>query len=737
MNKLSNKIFPLTGMHCASCANNIERALRKMDGVETVSVNLASSLLNISFNQEIITPEQMMKKVQSIGYDMIIEEDDPLEEQEKAQQKYYSRLLKKTIVAWVFAIPVAIMGMFFMLEEGINWWMLLFTLPVLFYSGSDFYFNAYKQARHFTCNIAALVALSTFIAFMFSLFNTLVPSFWLERGLVPHVYYEAVTVIIAFVLIGKLMEERAKGKTSNSIRKLMGLQPKMAHVVVDGEVREMLISDLSVGDMISVRPGEKIPVDGVIDNGETYIDESMISGEPIPAEKKVGDKVFAGTINTTGSVVMRANKVGRETMLAHIIDMVREAQGSKAPVQRIVDKITAVFVPVVLLIAILTFVIWIVVGGTENISYAMLSAVSVLVIACPCALGLATPTAMMVGIGKGAEIHMLVKDAVALELMRKVDVVVLDKTGTVTEGRPEVTGWLHQSGWEDQHKGILYAAELKSQHPLAQAIVEAFEKEGVKPETIDSFESITGLGITVTKDGKRYWAGSNRMFELHCVELSEELKNKIAEFQNHGESLVYFGLEDKILTVLSISDKIKPTSIDAVKILRAHRKQVILLTGDGHRTAQAVAGVIGVNRFISEALPTDKENVIKELQAQGKVVAMVGDGINDSQALARADVSIAMGKGTDIAMDVAMITLITSDLMLLPRAFSLSEKTVGLIRQNLFWAFIYNVIGIPIAAGILFPSYGILLSPMIASAAMACSSVSVVLNSLRLNWRQI
>ncbi len=373
MNKLLNKIFPLTGMHCASCANNIERALRKMDGVETVSVNLASSLLNISFNPEIITPEQMMKKVQSIGYDMIIEEDDPLEEQEKAQQKYYSRLLKKTIVAWVFAIPVAIMGMFFMLEEGINWWMLLFTLPVLFYSGSDFYVNAYKQARHFTSNMDTLVALSTFIAFMFSLFNTLVPSFWLERGLVPHVYYEAVTVIIAFVLIGKLMEERAKGKTSNSIRKLMGLQPKMAHVVVDGEVREMLISDLSVGDMISVRPGEKIPVDGVIDNGETYIDESMISGEPIPAEKKVGDKVFAGTINTTGSIVMRANKVGRETMLAHIIDMVREAQGSKAPVQRIVDKITAVFVPVVLLIAILTFVIWIVVGGTENISYAMLS----------------------------------------------------------------------------------------------------------------------------------------------------------------------------------------------------------------------------------------------------------------------------------------------------------------------------------------------------------------------------
>ena len=737
MNKVLKKNYPVIGMHCASCATHIEKALKRLDGVESVSVNLASSLLDISFNPDMVTPEDMKKKVQSIGYDIIIDEGDPLEQQEKIQHEYYLKLRNKSIVSWVFAIPIAVMGMFFTYLNGINILMLLFTLPVLFYSGRDFYVNAYRQARNLTSNMDTLVALSTLIAFIFSLFNTFFPSFWLNRGLQPHVYYEAVVVIISFVLVGKLMEERAKGKTSTAIRKLIGLQPKMANVVVNGEIKEMLITDLSVGDMISVRPGEKIPVDGVIDKGETFIDESMINGEPIPVEKKAGDNVFAGTINKNGAFVMKAEKVGRETMLAQIIEMVRIAQGSKAPVQRIVDKITAVFVPVVLGIAVLTFIIWMVIGGENDLSYALLSAVSVLVIACPCALGLATPTAMMVGIGRGAELHMLVKDAVALEQMRKVNVVVLDKTGTVTEGRPEVVGWLHQPGWREQHKGILYAAEQKSEHPLAQAIIEALDKQGVKPDEVDSFESITGIGISVTKDGKRFWVGSNRMVKLFGADLSDVLKNMITEFQNQGESLVYFGVEDKILAILSISDKIKPTSIQAVKSLRTHGKDVILLTGDGHRTAQSVAGIIGANSFIAEALPMDKENVIKQLQSQGKFVAMVGDGINDSQALARADVSIAMGKGTDIAMDVAMITLITSDLMLLPRAFKLSEKTVALIRQNLFWAFIYNVIGIPIAAGILYPSFGILLSPMLASAAMACSSVSVVLNSLSLNWRQI
>ena len=737
MSKITKKVYPVMGMHCAACANNVEKIVKKQEGVEDASVNLAAAVLTVDFNSDVVSPEQLKDAVMKIGFDLIIDEDNSMEEQEEAEHSYYEQLQRKTVVAWIFALPVAFMGMFFMDFPGINWWMLVLSLPVLFYSGHAFYVNAWKQAKHFTSNMDTLVALSTSIAFLFSLFNTLYPQFWYEQGLEPHVYYEAATVIIAFVLVGKLMEEKAKGKTSMAIRKLMGLQPKTARILRDGKEEDILISELKKGDKVSVRPGERVPVDGLIVEGDTFIDESMISGEPIPVEKKLNDKVLAGTINQNGAFVMSAEKVERETVLAQIIRMVQEAQGSKAPVQRIVDKVTAVFVPTVLAIAILTFIVWMIVGGVDDFSYAMLSAVSVLVIACPCALGLATPTALMVGIGKGAEAHILIKDAVALEQMRKVDTVVLDKTGTVTEGRPTVTGWLHDAGWVNEHKGILYAAELKSEHPLALAIVEELKKDGNKPAIIDSFESRTGRGIVVTRGGKTYWAGSHRLLNDFGAKVSDLLKSMVEEYERSGKSLVYFGEESMLLAVIVISDKVKPTSIQAVKQMQAEGKYVVLLTGDGHLTAQNVAGEINANRFIAEALPDDKENVIKELQREGRVVAMVGDGINDSQALARADVSIAMGKGTDIAMDVAMVTLMTSDLLLLPKAFKLSRKTVRLIHQNLFWAFIYNLIGIPIAAGILFPMYGILLNPMIASAAMACSSVSVVLNSLSLNWRKL
>lgn len=737
MSKITKKVYPVMGMHCAACANNVEKIVKKQEGVEDASVNLAAAVLTVDFNSDVVSPEQLKDAVMKIGFDLIIDEDNSMEEQEEAEHSYYEQLQRKTVVAWIFALPVAFMGMFFMDFPGINWWMLVLSLPVLFYSGHAFYVNAWKQAKHFTSNMDTLVALSTSIAFLFSLFNTLYPRFWYEQGLEPHVYYEAATVIIAFVLVGKLMEEKAKGKTSMAIRKLMGLQPKTARILRDGKEEDILISELKKGDKVSVRPGERVPVDGLIVEGDTFIDESMISGEPIPVEKKLNDKVLAGTINQNGAFVMSAEKVGRETVLAQIIRMVQEAQGSKAPVQRIVDKVTAVFVPTVLAIAILTFMVWMIVGGVDDFSYAMLSAVSVLVIACPCALGLATPTALMVGMGKGAEAHILIKDAVALEQMRKVDTVVLDKTGTVTEGRPTVTGWLHDAGWVNEHKGILYAAELKSEHPLALAIVEELKKDGNKPAIIDSFESRTGRGIVVTRGGKTYWAGSHRLLNDFGAKVSDLLKSMVEEYERSGKSLVYFGEESTLLAVIVISDKVKPTSIQAVKQMQAEGKYVVLLTGDGHLTAQNVAGEINANRFIAEALPDDKENVIKELQREGRVVAMVGDGINDSQALARADVSIAMGKGTDIAMDVAMVTLMTSDLLLLPKAFKLSRKTVRLIHQNLFWAFIYNLIGIPIAAGILFPMYGILLNPMIASAAMACSSISVVLNSLSLNWRKL
>lgn len=737
MSEITTKLYPVTGMHCAACAGNVERIVRKQEGVESASVNLAAATLTVTYNPDIVSPQQLKEAVMKIGFDLIIDEDNSVQEQEEAEQSYYGQLKRKTVVAWIFALPVAVLGMFLMNVPGVNWWMLLLSLPVILYSGRSFYMNAWKQATQRTSNMDTLVALSTSIAFLFSLFNTFYPEFWYSRGLEPHVYYEAATVIIAFVLVGKLMEEKAKGKTSTAIRKLMGLQPRTARVVKDGREEDILIAELQIGDQVSVRPGEQIPVDGTIADGETFIDESMISGEPIPVGKKQGDKVLAGTINQNGAFMMTAQKVGKNTVLAQIIRMVQEAQGSKAPVQRIVDKVTAVFVPVVLAVAVLTFLIWMVVGGADDFSYAMLSAVSVLVIACPCALGLATPTALMVGIGKGAESHILIKDAVALEQMRKVDTVVLDKTGTVTEGRPVVTGWLHDAGWQNEHKGILYAAELKSEHPLALAIVEALKKEGEKPAIIDSFESRTGRGIVVTRGNKTYWAGSHRLLKDFGAEVSGLLQGMVEDYERSGKSLVYFGEGNTLLAVIAISDKIKDTSRQAVKQLKESGKYIVLLTGDGRLTAQNVAGEIDANRFISDALPADKENVIKELQAEGRVVAMVGDGINDSQALARADVSVAMGKGTDIAMDVAMVTLMTSDLLLLPKAFKLSHKTVRLIRQNLFWAFIYNLIGIPVAAGILFPLYGILLNPMIASAAMACSSVSVVLNSLSLNWRKL
>lgn len=733
MSDMTKKLYPVTGMHCAACAGNVEKIVRKQEGVENASVNLAAATLAVTYNPDIVSPQQLKEAVMKIGFDLIIDEDNSVQEQEEAEQSYYGQLKRKTIVAWIFALPVAVLGMFLMNVPGVNWWMLLLSLPVILYSGRSFYMNAWKQTLQRTSNMDTLVALSTSIAFLFSLFNTFYPEFWYSRGLEPHVYYEVATVIIAFVLVGKLMEEKAKGKTSTAIRKLMGLQPRTARVVKDGREEDILIAELQVGDKVSVRPGEQIPVDGVIVGGNTFIDESMISGEPIPVEKKQGDKVLAGTINQNGAFTMTAQKVGKNTVLAQIIRMVQEAQGSKAPVQRIVDKVTAVFVPVVLAVAVFTFLVWIVAGGADDFSYAMLSAVSVLVIACPCALGLATPTALMVGIGKAASNHILIKDAVALEQMRKVDVVVLDKTGTLTEGHPTVSGWLWAQVQEEHFKNVLLAAELKSEHPLAGAIVSSLQEvEKIVPAQLESFESITGKGIKVVYQGDTYWVGSHKLLKDFSASLSDVLAEMMVQYESDGNSIVYFGRGTEVLAVVAIADQIKPTSAEAVKELKRQGIDICMLTGDGQRTALAVSGKLGIDRFVADALPDDKEEFVRELQMQGKTVAMVGDGINDSQALALADVSIAMGKGTDIAMDVAMVTLMTSDLLLLPRAFELSKQTVKLIHQNLFWAFIYNLIGIPIAAGILFPVNGLLLNPMLASAAMAFSSVSVVLNSLSL-----
>ena len=548
------------------------------------------------------------------------------------------------------------------------------------------------------------------------------------------VYYEASGVIVAFVLLGKLMEERAKNSTSSAIKGLMGLQPKTARLVTDGREEEVPISNLQVGNVVSVRPGEKIPVDGTLLQGSSSVDESMLSGEPIPVEKNAGDRVLAGTINQKGAFTMEATSVGGTTVLAQIVQMVQSAQGSKAPVQRIVDKISGIFVPVVVLLSFLTFVCWLVIGGESYFSYALLSAVSVLVIACPCALGLATPTALMVGMGKGAEQHILIKDAFALENLCKVDTVVLDKTGTLTEGVPVVTDSYWISDDNIRYLDVLYTAEQKSEHPLASAILCWLEESGAKVCEAENFESLTGRGVRIQVEGVTYWVGSQGLLDIFQAGIPEKVRKQIGQWQEDGQSVVFYGQETRLLAVLAISDRIKPTSAEAVKELKKQGIEVHLLTGDGVRTAERVAATLDIGYYKAEVMPNDKEEYIISLQQQGKKVAMVGDGINDSQALARADVSIAMGKGTDIAMDVAMVTLITSDLLLLPGAIRLSKQTVRLIYQNLFWAFIYNVIGIPLAAGVLFPINGLLLNPMLASAAMAFSSVSVVLNSLRLKF---
>ena len=738
MGTVTKKVFPVLNMHCAGCANNVEKIVRKLPGIVDATVNFATNTLSVSYEADKLTPGEIRAAVLSGGYDLIVEEENLREErQEEAQQQHYRKLKRQVIGAWIFAVPMLLLSMVFMHVPYSNEIQLLLTLPVLILFGGSFFTGAWKQAKMGRSNMDTLVALSTSIAFLFSVFNTFFPEFWYSRGVEPHVYYEASVVIIAFVLTGKLLEERAKGNTSAAIKKLMGLQPKVARILRNGVEEEVLIDQLQVGDLVVVRPGEQIPVDGIVSEGDSFVDESMISGEPIPVEKKKSDRVLAGTINQRGSFIINASQVGSETVLARIIRMVQEAQGSKAPVQRIVDRVTGIFVPVVLGIAVLTFILWIVIGGMDYFSYAMLSAVSVLVIACPCALGLATPTALMVGIGKAASQHILIKDAVALEQMRKVNVVVLDKTGTLTEGHPTVSGWLWAVTQEDYFKGVLLAAEQKSEHPLAGAIVASLQgEEKVVPAHLDSFESITGKGVRVIYKGDLFWVGSHKLLKDFNASLPDVMADMMVQYESEGNGIIYFGRENQILAIIAVSDPVKPTSAEAVKELRQQGIDICMLTGDGQRTALAVAGKLGIDRFVADALPDDKQEFIRELQLQGKTVAMVGDGINDSQALALADVSIAMGKGTDIAMDVAMVTLMTSDLLLLPKAFNLSRQTVKLIHQNLFWAFIYNLIGIPIAAGILYPLYGILLNPMLASAAMAFSSVSVVLNSLSLGRKK-
>ena len=726
--------FPVTGMTCASCAASVESVLKHTEGVFDASVNFANSSVLVEYDKE-LSPNQLQNALREVGYDIIIDAEDPSEVQQELQQKHYQDIKNRTIWSAILTLPIFVLGMFYMQWEPGKWISLVLAFPILFWFGRSFFINAFKQAKHGKANMDTLVALSTGIAFLFSVFNTFFPEFWLSRGIEPHVYYEAATVIITFISLGKLLEEKAKSNTSSAIKKLMGLQPKTLKIIENGEEREIPISSVQVGQTILVRPGEKIPVDGEVSKGSSYVDESMITGEPVPVQKSQGEKVFAGTVNQKGSFQFTAEKVGGETLLSQIIKMVQQAQGSKAPVQKLVDKIAGIFVPVVLGISIVTFIVWMSVGGDNAFSQALLTSVAVLVIACPCALGLATPTAIMVGIGKGAENNILIKDAESLELGHKVNAVILDKTGTITEGKPLVTDILWNDKLENQneYKEILLAIEGQSEHPLAEAVVNHLKEENIEQAEITSFESITGKGVKAQQqNGSKYYVGNHKLMVEKNIQIETTLMQTAESLEEKAKTVIFFGNENQVLAILAIADKIKETSKKAIAMLQERGIEVYMLTGDNSKTALAVANQVGITNYQGEVMPSDKAAFVEKLQADGKIVAMVGDGINDSHALAQANVSIAMGKGSDIAMDVAKMTLITSDLQSIPKALELSKRTVLGIRQNLFWAFIYNIIGIPIAAGVLYPVNGFLLDPMIAGAAMAFSSVSVVANSLRL-----
>jgi len=720
-------------MSCASCAVSVETILKSTKGVMSAAVNFANLSALVEWDNSIIDTDGIQKAVRSIGYDLITEKENAQSLQDGSREKEYLELKTKTIWAAVFCFPVFVIGMFFMDMPYGSWISMILSAPVVFYFGRHFYINAYKQLKHKSANMDTLVALSTGIAYLFSVFNTVYPEYWHQRGLHAHVYFEAASVIIVFVSLGKLLEEKAKSNTSSALKKLIGLKPKTAKIIFAGKEMEVSISDIHVNDIVIVRPGEKIAVDGIVTEGNSFVDESMINGEPLPSEKTISNKVFAGTINQKGSFKFKAAKVGSDTLLSQIIKMVQEAQGSKAPVQKLVDKIARVFVPSVLIIAIITFIVWIIFGGENAFTYALLNSVTVLVIACPCALGLATPTAIMVGIGKGAENNILIKDAESLETAHRVNAIVLDKTGTITEGKPAVTNilWLPFQN-TGINKSILYTIETRSEHPLADAVVNHLQNSEISLTAINQIESLTGQGIKAFAGNDLFFVGNKRLMDENKVNVPNDIQAQIEQWQKNANTIVYFANGNNLLAVIAIADKIKLSSKDAIQQLQSRGVEVFMLTGDNQQTAASVAENIGIHNFQAEVLPSDKADFIKKLQQKGKIVAMVGDGINDSHALAQADVSIAMAKGSDIAMDVAKITLMTSDLQMVPKALVLSEKIVKGIRQNLFWAFIYNIIGIPLAAGLLYPINGFMLNPMIAGAAMALSSVSVVSNSLRL-----
>jgi Cu2+-exporting ATPase len=716
-------IFAVTGMACAACASSVESIIASLPGVADASVNYAGSNVAVNYDPEVVNPSDFAKAVESAGYGLLIgEEGEDLEEKLKdLEQKKIKKLKWKLFSGVIFTFPVFILSMFHHIEfDNKNWVLLILSLPVIVFSGSGFYTNAWKQAINRRVNMDTLVALSTGIAFIFSSANTIFPFIFFNAGLQPHVYFESATVIITFVLSGKFLEERSKVRASSVIRSLMNLQPKSLTVTRNGIEFEMPASMVAPGDLVMVRPGDKVPVDGKVISGDSYLDESMITGEPLPVFKTTGANVYSGTLNKNGNLTISSTKSGKDTLLASIIALVQEAQSSKPPIQKLADKIASVFVPVVLAFAVVTFIIWWLFGPDPAVSFAFLTTISVLIIACPCALGLATPTALMVGIGRGASQGILIRNPESLEIACKISAVVFDKTGTLTAGKPMVT----KSTWfseDEKLNPLLFSLEKLSAHPLASAITDHIMQKETLP--VENFEDIPGKGIRAKYLGLSYLVGSQSFLE--------ESEIKIPAGYEDSNS-VFFANNDEVVAAFTLEDTLRDGAETAIQKLKDEGIEVFLLTGDNEINVKEIAKKSGISNYFAGVLPAEKNHFIADLKKKGHTVAMVGDGINDSAALAEADLGIAMATGSDIAIDSAGIILMHGDLQAVVQAIRLSKETVRTIRQNLFWAFFYNVVAIPVAAGVLFPFSGFLLSPMIAGAAMALSSVTVVLNSLKL-----
>ena len=739
------RTYPVKGMSCASCSAHVDKALRSVAGVIEVNVSLAMNVAKVSYDDAQCSPADLQQAVDRMGFELVVDEAESendgndngensasshaVAQAAEAEEAKLQQAKRMAYGAVLTAVPLLVLSLLPGLFSGQDVALFFIATFSLWKFGRAFYAPAWRLLKHGTSNMDTLVALSITVSYVYSFFNLFFSQWFTAHGMEPHLYFDSVGVITAFILLGRMLEARAKHSTTNAIRKLMGLQPKQVTIIMpNGTERTKRIDDVKPGDVLMARPGERIAVDGMVTEGTSSVDESMLSGEPIPVSKETGERVMAGTINKNGTLRYRAEKPATDTLLAHIVRMVQNAQNSKVPVQALVDRIAAVFVPTIIGIALLTLVAWLLLSPANGLTHGLIAMVSVLVIACPCSLGLATPTAIIVGMGRGASEGILIKDATCLETARRIDCVLLDKTGTLTVGHPEVVD-AHFEQKYDNLESVLCALEHRSEHPLAEAICQHYKR--TDSLNVTDFAALPGNGIEGVVDGQHFLIGNTALMLDKKRTFTTEQRHVLDDWKHKAYTIVAMANAQQVVAMVALSDELKSTSAQAVSELKALGISTYMLTGDNEATAAAVASQVGADHYVARMLPGDKAEFVKTLQAEGHHVAMVGDGINDSAALAQADLSVAMGRGSDIAIDTAMMTLLTSDLMRLPQAIRLSSRTVRTIKENLFWAFFYNIISVPIAAGVLYPACGFMLSPMIAGAAMALSSVSVVANSLR------